>query len=74
MDRDLDHQVDVLNNLKFRIGIVLESANFILKKYALVSKYSKNSWFKFLDHCQILLKVNFIKTDYLLSILNQIDQ
>ena len=39
----------------------------------LASKYFERSWFRFLDNCQILLKINLIKPDHLLSILNQIN-
>ena len=45
----------------------------IRQSYPLASIYFENSWFGFLDDCQILLKVNLIKSDHLLSILNQID-
>ena len=44
-----------------------------LKKNSLASKHFGNSWFRYLYNCQILLKVNLIKTDHLLSILNQIN-
>ena len=47
--------------------------SIIHQSYALASKYFENSWFIFLDDCQILLKVNLIKSDHLLSILNQIN-
>ena len=47
--------------------------SIICQSYALASKYFENSWFRFLDNCQILLKSNLIKTDQLLSILNQIN-
>ena len=45
----------------------------IRQSYPLASIYFENSWFRFLDDYQILLKVNLIKSDHLLSILNQID-
>ena len=45
----------------------------IHQSYALASKYFENSWFRFLGDYQILLKVNLIKPDHLLSILNQIN-
>ena len=32
-----------------------------------------NSWFRYLDGCQILLIVNLIKPEHLLSILNQVN-
>ena len=38
---------------------------------ALARKYFQYSWFRFLDDTQISLKVNLIKPDHLLSILNQ---
>ena len=40
---------------------------------ALARKYFQYSWFIFLDDSQISLKVNLIKPDHLLSILNQIN-
>ena len=43
------------------------------QSYTLVSKYFQNFWFRYLDDCQILLKVNLIKPEHLLSILNQIN-
>ena len=43
------------------------------QSYALASKYFENSWFRFLDECQILLKVSLIKPEHLLPILNQIN-
>ena len=45
----------------------------IHESYTLASKHFRNSLFRFLDACQILLKVNLIKPDDLLSILNQIN-
>ena len=45
--------------------------SIIRQSYALASKHFENSWFR-LDDCQILLKVNLMKPDHLLSILNQI--
>ena len=47
--------------------------SIIRQRYALASKHFENSWFRFLDDCQILLKVNLIKPDHLLSIINQIN-
>ena len=44
----------------------------IRESYTLASKHFQNSLFRFLDACQILLKVNLIKPDDLLSILYQI--
>ena len=46
--------------------------SIIRQSYALASKNFENSWFRFLDDCQILLKVNLIKPDHLLLISNQI--
>ena len=43
------------------------------QSYALASKYFENSWFRFLNECQILLKVSLIKPEHLLPILNQIN-
>ena len=40
---------------------------------ALARKHFEKSWFRFLEDYQILLKVNLIKPDDLLSILNQIN-
>ena len=42
------------------------------QSYALASKHFQKYWFRYLDYCQILLKVDLIKPDHLLSILNQI--
>ena len=39
--------------------------------YALARKHFQNSWFRYLDDCQISLKVNFIKPEHLFSILNE---
>ena len=47
--------------------------SIIPQSYALASKHFKNSWFRVLDDCQILLKVNLIKPYDLLSVLNQIN-
>ena len=41
--------------------------------YALVGKHFQSSWLRFLGDSQVLLTVNLIKPDYLLSILNQIN-
>ena len=38
--------------------------------YALASKHFENFWFRYLDDCQILMKVNLIKPEHSLSILN----
>ena len=43
--------------------------SIIRQSYALANK---NSWLRYLDDCQILLKVDLIKPEHLLSILNQI--
>ena len=45
----------------------------IRQSYVLASKHFENSWFRYLDDCQILLEVNFIKPEHLLLILNQIN-
>ena len=47
--------------------------SIIRQSYVLASKYFKNSWFRYLDDCQILLKLILIKPNYLLSILNQVN-
>ena len=47
--------------------------SIISQSSALASKHYENSWFKYLDDCQILLKVNLIKPEHLLSISNQIN-
>ena len=44
--------------------------SIICQSYAVARKYFENPWFRFLDDCQIKLKINLIKLDYLLSILN----
>ena len=42
---------------------------FIIRQiYALASKHFEKAWFRYLGDCQILLKVNLITTDRLLSI------
>ena len=47
--------------------------SIIHQSYTLVSKCFENSCFRFLDDFTILLKVNQIKLDDLLSVLNQIN-
>ena len=47
--------------------------SIIHQSYALSSKYSENFWFRYLDNCQVLLKVNLIKPEHLLSKLTQIN-
>ena len=47
--------------------------SIIQQSYSLTSKHFKNSWFSFLGYCQILVKVNLIRPDNLLSELNQIN-
>ena len=42
--------------------------SFIRQSHALASKQFENSWFGYLDDCQVLLKVNLIKPDHLRSI------
>ena len=44
--------------------------SFIHQSHALASKQFENSWFGYLDDCQVLLKVNLIKSDHLRSISN----
>ena len=46
--------------------------SIINQSYALASKHFQNSWFRYLDDCQMLLKINLIKPEHLLSMLNQI--
>ena len=41
--------------------------SIISQSYALASKHFQNSWFRDLDACQILLKVNLIKPVHLLQ-------
>ena len=53
--------------MKFKIYSI------ICQSYTLASKHFENSWLRFLDESQISLKVNLIKPDHLLSILNQIN-
>ena len=47
--------------------------SIIRQSHALASKHFENSLYRYLDDCQILLKVNLIKPEHLLSILNQIN-
>ena len=47
--------------------------SIIRQHCTLTSKHFENSWFRFLGDCQIILKVNLIKPEHLLSILNQIN-
>ena len=47
--------------------------SIIRQSYALASKHFENSWFRYLDDCQMFLKVNLIKSDHLISILHQIN-
>ena len=47
--------------------------SIICQSHALAIKYFKNSWFRFLDGSQMLLMVNLIEQDHLLSTLNQIN-
>ena len=51
----------------------IEVYSIIRQGYAFACKYFENSWFKFLEDCKILLNVDLIKADRLLSILNQIN-
>ena len=43
------------------------------QSYASANKHFQNSWFRYSGDCQILLKVNLIKAEQLLSIVNQIN-
>ena len=45
--------------------------SIINEGYALVTKHFQNSCFRYLDDCQILLKVNLVRPEHLLSILSQ---
>ena len=47
--------------------------SIIRQSHVLASKHFENSFYRYLDDCQILLKVNLIKPEHLLSILNQIN-
>ena len=47
--------------------------SIIRQSHALASKHFENSLYRYLGDCQILLKVNLIKPEHLLSILNQIN-
>ena len=47
--------------------------SIIRQSYALAIKHFESSWFRYLGDCQILLKVNLMKPEHLLSILNQIN-
>ena len=47
--------------------------SIIRQSYALASKHFESSWFRYLGDCQILLKVNLMKPEHLISILNQIN-
>ena len=47
--------------------------SIIHQSYNLASKHFEKSWFRLLEDCQILLKVNVIKPDHLLLLLNQIN-
>ena len=47
--------------------------SIIRQNYALATKHFENSWFRYSDDCQILLKANLIKPDHLISILNQVN-
>ena len=46
--------------------------SIINQSYALASKHFQNSQFRYLDDCQMLLKINLIKPEHLFSMLNQI--
>ena len=47
--------------------------SIIHQSYSLTSKHFEKSWFRLLEDGQILLKVNVIKPDHLLLLLNQIN-
>ena len=47
--------------------------SIIRQSYTLASKRFENSWFRYLDDCQILLKINLIKPEHFLPILNQMN-
>ena len=47
--------------------------SIIRQSYTLASKHFENSWFRYLDDCQILLKINLIKPEHFLPILNQMN-
>ena len=47
--------------------------SIIRQSYALARTHFENSWYRYLDDCQKFLKVNLIKPERLLSILNQIN-
>ena len=47
--------------------------SIIRLSYGLASKSIENSWFRYSDNCQILMKVNLIKPEHLLSILKLIN-
>ena len=51
----------------------IKNYSIVRQSYALASKHFENFWFRYLDDCQILLKVNLIKPEHLLSIINQIN-
>ena len=51
----------------------IKNYSIIRQSQALASKLFENFWFRYLDDCQILLKVNLIKPEHLLSIINQIN-
>ena len=47
--------------------------SIIRLSYGLASKSIENSWFRYSDNCQILMKVNLIKPEHLLRILKRIN-
>ena len=51
----------------------IKNYSIIRQSYALASKHFENFWFRYLDDCQILLKVGLIKPEHLLSTINQIN-
>ena len=44
----------------------IKVCSIVCQSYAIASKYFENSWFRLLEDCQILLKVDLIKPDHLL--------
>ena len=51
----------------------IKISSIICQSHTLANKHFENFWFRFLNDCQILLKVNLIKIEPLLSILKEIN-
>ena len=51
----------------------IKEYHIIHQSYALASRHFENSWLRYLGDCQILLKVNLIKPDHVLSTFHQIN-